>query len=364
MPRVRCVDCQKEYPEKGVPFRCPDCGGIYDYDAPPVIDARKLETSPRSIWHYIESFDLFKDAVEISLGEGNTPLVHDQYASKKIAYKMESLNPTGSYKDRGTAVMMSQILARGISAAVEDSSGNAGASFAAYCARAEINGRVYVPESTSQAKCSQIQVFGADLIRVPGLRAAAAQAVLKDAKAGAVYASHAYLPFGLPGIATIAYEIYDQLGEAPGTVISPVGHGSLLLGIIRGFQALENAGLVERQPYYLGVQADECKPLATAFRDGKEKLVELEFGKSAAEGVCVSQPVRMDALIREIKETAGEIITVEEDQILPAYELLATRGIFVEPTSALTFAALQKRVTKLPEPIVLILTGSGLKYHN
>ncbi len=121
--------------------------------------------------------------------------------------------------------------------AVEDSSGNAGASFAAYAARGGIKARVFIPESASGPKRRQIETYGAELIPVSGPRSAAAEAVEREAQAGEVYASHAYLPFGMAGIATIAYEIFEQLGRAPGTVIAPAGHASLVLGYSARFQS-------------------------------------------------------------------------------------------------------------------------------
>jgi threonine synthase len=256
-------------------------------------------------------------------------------------------------------VLLSALLSRGVRQAVEDSSGNAGASFAAYAARAGLQARVFVPESASGPKCSQIELYGADLVRVPGPRSAAAQAVLAEVQQGTVYASHAYLPFGLAGIATLAYELWQQLGCAPGAVIAPVGHGGLLLGIVRGFAALKQAGLIERVPYYVGVQAQACAPLVTASISGPMQPVE---GTTIAEGVRVTHPVRASALLQEILPHSGKFLAIEESEIWAAFHWLSRQGIHVEPTSALAWAAYQQSAAYLPNPVVLILTGSGLKY--
>jgi threonine synthase len=277
--------------------------------------------------------------------------------------KLESLNPSGSYKDRGTAVLISQLLARGIRQAVEDSSGNAGASFAAYAARAGLKGKVFVPEAASGPKRTQIEQYGAELVRVPGPRSAAAAAVLQDVAKGATYASHAYMPFGLAGIATIAYEIWETLNGAPGTIIAPVGHGGLLSGIQRGFAALKNAGKVPRIPYWVGVQAAACAPCWEAYRH--KDISAVDFARedaTVAEGVRVRKPVRASAILKEIFSTGGEVLAIDEQEILPAYHELAGRGFYVEPTSALVLCALRKLGVHLPKPVVMVISGSGLKY--
>ena len=172
----------------------------------------------------------------LSLGEGNTPLISATAFGRDVYFKCEYANPSGSFKDRGSATLSPSCYSRGVSEAIEDSSGNAGASFAAYAARAGIKARVYVPEDASGPKRKQIEFYGAELVAVPGPRSNAAEAARRAAEGGMVYASHAYLPFNLPGYATCAYEIVEQLGQAPGAVILPAGQGGLLLGMGRGFQ--------------------------------------------------------------------------------------------------------------------------------
>ena len=358
MPAICCTDCHAPYPENGLPYLCPQCGGVYDFDGPFDFQAAAVDDHQVGIWRYRHAFSLPPAAPLVSLGEGNTPLIACQHAGRTVWLKQEGLNPSGSYKDRGSAVLVSSLLMRGVSQAVEDSSGNAGASFAAYAARSGLQARVFVPESASGPKRSQIELYGADLVRVPGPRSAAAAAVLAEVAQGAVYASHAYLPFGLAGIATLAYELWQQLGRAPGTVIAPVGHGGLLLGIVRGFAALQQAGAIEQVPYYVGVQAHACAPVVAEFMGGRP----YSEGATIAEGVRVAKPVRAAALLREISQRAGRFVAIEESEILPAFHWLARRGIHVEPTSALAWAAYQQTADQLLEPVVLILSGTGLKY--
>ncbi len=364
MSVIRCVDCGLEYPKKGVPFVCLNCGGIFDFDS--LAPKRDLkDSSLPGIWRWGLSQDFDQELPIVSLGEGNTPLIRDTFAGKQIAMKCEYLNPTGSFKDRGTSVLISELLVRKVEAAVEDSSGNAGASFAAYAARAGIHAKVFIPSSASGPKKMQIVKHGAEIIEIEGPREAAAIAVRDIARKGIAYASHAYLPFGISGIATIAYELFSQLGNIPGTVIAPIGHGGLLLGLIRGFSALKLGNMSLPLPFFVGVQAEACSPVVKASRAGKESIDNSYSGeRTVAEGVRVKQPVRGKALLHELSSGKGTFISVREDQILADSAELAARGFYVEPTSSLVWSACKGLIKDLQEPIILILTGSGLKYRD
>jgi threonine synthase len=243
--------------------------------------------------------------------------------------------------------------------AVEDSSGNAGASFAAYASRAGVKGRIFIPGYASGPKRRQIEAYGAEMVIVDGPRSAAAKAVRQEAEQGAVYASHAFLPLGMPGIATIAYEITEQLGSAPGTLVAPLGHGSLLLGIMRGFNNLKKGNFIREMPCFVGVQAQRCAPVWAEFTHQAGAVIE---GDTVAEGVRVRDPLRGSAIINECNRQRDIILAIEEERIIPCRDELARRGVYVEPTSALAWAALEEIAGKVPEPIVLVLSGSGMKY--
>lgn len=362
-PSVRCVDCGALYPETGVPYRCPFCQGVYDFDGPFEFILDALEPDLPGYWQYRHAFALPENAPVVSLGEGNTPLIWQDPSSNNLGFKLESQNPSGSYKDRGTAVLTSQLLARGVHEAVEDSSGNAGASFAAYAARAGMVGRVYVPESASGPKRQQIERYGADLVRIPGPRSEAARAVLEQVDRGVPYASHAYLPFGLAGIATIAYEIYSQMNRAvPASILAPVGHGGLLLGVMRGFQALARAGLIDKEPYYVGVQAAACDPAVRAYKNGLQAMPGAPEEQTLAEGVRVKNPVRARAILEHLEHASGTMVSISEPEINEATWALGKSGFYVEPTSALALAAFKILESDLELPAVAVLTGNGLKY--
>jgi threonine synthase len=278
-----------------------------------------------------------------------------------VAFKLEYQNPTGSFKDRGAAVLLSFLRTRGVTNAVEDSSGNAGAAFAAYAGTAGVKARVFIPDSTSAPKRMQIEKHGAQVVRIMGPRSNASEAVLREAAKGISYASHAYLPQTVAGYATAAYESVEQLGGAPGTILSPVGQGNLLLGMMLGFQALQHAGITNHVPVPVGVQALACAPVWAVQRYGASAMGWVTESPTVAEGVRVRFPVRGDTVLGMLGEFGGEMIAVDEEDILKGRDQLADLGFSVEPTSAIVWQALQEISGKVPDPILVLLTGAGFK---
>jgi threonine synthase len=362
MAEILCTNCRRAYPETGAPYRCLTCGGLFDFSSAPAFDPHHVDKDAPGIWRYRHALGLPNQAPVLYLGEGDTPLVWSRAFDRELAWKLEYANPTGSFKDRGSAALVSFLVARGVKAAVEDSSGNAGASFAAYAARAEMQARVYIPDSASGPKRRQIEAYGAEIVRIMGPRSNAAEAVRKAAEhAEAVYASHAYMPFNLMGYATLAYELVEQMPDPPGSVLLPVGQGGLLLGLARGFNALVNAGVIGKSPTLVGVQARACAPLWALASYGAEGLGWTTEGETLAEGVRVSLPLRGDAVLQAVEGSGGVFIAVDEEEILPGRDQLSRRGFYVEPTSAIVWNALSQVVGRVPEPLVVVLTGSGLK---
>jgi len=343
---------------------------LFDFSRPLAFDPALADSSRRGVFRFsstlrrgsAQAFGADSVSDSFSLGEGNTPLVWAEAFGRQVAFKCEYQNPTGSFKDRGSATLIAFLKSRGVTEAVEDSSGNAGASFAAYAARAGIKARVFVPESASGPKRKQIESYGAELVPVLGPRAKASQAAEEAATQGTVYASHAYLPFNLPGYATIAYEIREQLGRAPGAVIVPAGQGGLLLGAWRGFEALNQAGAEKETPMMVGVQAEACSPLVSQKSNVEGAALSQSKGQTLAEGVKVANPLRKNAVQEAVEKSGGTWVAVAEKDILPGRDALAKRGFYVEPTSALVWKALEETIAFLPDPLVVILTGSGLKF--
>lgn len=362
-PVIRCVHCGCGYPEEGAPYRCGNCGGLFEYYPLPLLDLARVDRSQPGIWKYRHTFGIPPVCEPVSLGEGNTPLVWGEIFGRKIAFKCEYFNPTGSFKDRGSAVITGWLKSRHIPEAIEDSSGNAGASFAAYAARAGIKARIFIPQSASGPKRRQIAAYGAELIQLAGSRQDVADAAQENADSGGVYASHAFLPFNLPGYATAAYEIFEQLGEKmPGSVVVPAGQGGFLLGLAHGFEILRIAINHPATPKMIGVQALACAPLADLYLSGHMEPKYKVAIASLAEGVNVRSPQRAEAVVREVRKSQGGFCGVDEASILAGRDHLARLGFYVEPTAAIVWPALEKMIDKLPDPLIAILTGSGYKY--
>jgi threonine synthase len=359
---IFCRQCGSRFPQIDFPYRCPECGGLYELAAEAITyPACDQQGGDLGISRFRDGLPLPPRAAFISLGEGNTPLVPSMVDGRRVYFKCEYLNPTGSFKDRGSAALVSALVAAGVHEAIEDSSGNAGASFAAYAARAGIRARIYVPEYAAGPKRLQMASHGAEVIPVPGPRAAAAQAVQREAQEGKVYASHAHLPHVLAGMATLAFELQEQLGHVPGTVIVPVGQGTLFLGLHAGFRAMLEAGAIENMPQFVAAQAKACAPIWAVWASGAAGLAMVREGETVAEGVRIAQPLRGDAILAILDAEAGRVIAVEEAEIFRGRTRLGRAGFFVEPTSAIVWPALKAVLRECAEPIAVILTGSGLK---
>ena len=177
-----------------------------------------------------------------------------------------------------------------------------------------------------------------------------------------MYASHGYLPFNLPGYATAAYEIYEQMGgKAPGTLLVPAGQGGLLLGMLRGFRTLQERGLIVKLPRFVGVQARACAPLWALHTYGADGLRMVAEVPTVAEGIRVRFPLRGDAVLKAVESSGGMFLSVDEEEILPGRDQLARRGFYVEATSAVIWPAFNQVMSRLPGPFVAVLTGAGLK---
>ncbi|MGH8650274.1 MAG: threonine synthase, partial [Burkholderiales bacterium] len=282
-----------------------------------------------------------------------------------VDLKLDFLMPTGSFKDRGMTVMVSYLKSCGITEVLEDSSGNAGASLSAYCARAGMRCRILVPESASYSKIAQIAACGADVVTIRGSRQDVADAALAMSRE-IFYASHNWQPFFGEGTKTLAYELWEQLGfRAPDSVVMPVGYGANVLGCDRGFSELLRNREIDRMPRLYGVQAANCAPYYAAFRAGVEHFMPVAVSPTVAEGIASSKPTRMREVLAPVRASGGEIVAVTEDEIVRALAALARQGFYVEPTSAAAAAGLSQLIArgaiKRSETTVLVLTGTGLK---
>jgi threonine synthase len=284
----------------------------------------------------------------------------------KVTAKLEFESLTGSFKDRGTSVMIAVAVESGVDELVEDSSGNAGASVAAFSARTGIRAHVFAPAAAPAAKLKQIEVYGATVHAIDGTREETAQAAVDIYRTrGMVYASHALSPYFLEGTKTFAYELLRQSsGNIPDHIVFPVGNGSLLLGAWKGFAELREAGRISDIPKLHCVQTDAVRPIAAAFAG--ESWSSADAGETRAGGIAVASPARLQQIVRAVGEAGGTAVTVDEDSISKWQRSLAAReGIYAEPTSAAAFAGLASLVAGRAigggESVLVPVTGAGPK---
>ena len=363
--QYQCPKCDNTYQISPLRYKC-DCGSALSLVADSSICPNPQVPAAMSLWRYREALPIDAETEIVTLGEGMTPLISLDTNSPEHLMKLDYLCPTGSYKDRGASVLLTHLKALGVEAIVEDSSGNAGAAIAAYSARAGIHCTIYCPESTSKGKLTQISAYGAELKLVEGNRMATTEAV-KLAAETTCYASHNWHPFFLEGTKTLAYEIVEQLGWcAPTHVICPVGFGSIYLGLFIGFRELQAQGIIENTPRLLGVQPDVCCPIYNAYIENASSISRMtQTGKTLGEGITAELPIRGDTILEALRFTNGAFTTVDDADIKSGIETLATKGIYVEPTSAVVVKAYQKfqqtNIIQKGDLTVSILTGIGLK---
>lgn len=358
-----CRKTETNYPLKTLHWRS-EAGHALDLEFANLIKPELVDIHKPSLWRYQAALPIVEGTVPISFGEGMTPLVPLEIDDVQVQVKLDFLFPTGSYKDRGSTVMISYAKALGVDRVVQDSSGNAGASVACYCAKAGIGCEIFVPAGTSAAKLQQIAAYGAKLCVIEGSREDTSQAA-QEAANSTFYASHVWNPFFLHGTKTFAFEVCEQLGwQTPDAVIVPVGNGTLVLGAYLGFTDLQRAGVIDRMPKIVGVQAANCAPLVEAYRQQAPGPASVGTSPTLAEGIAIAQPARGEQILDAVRSTKGCLIAVSEDAIAASCSDMARRGLLIEPTSAVAVAGVKQYLQSLAsdeELIVTLLTGHGLK---
>lgn len=356
--KLVCCAHGHEFSAKEQLWQC-SCGSLLNLQT----DLKEMEIreDDPTLWRYRDLLPLDSDETILTLGEGMTPLLQRKIGDYPVYLKMEFMSPTGSFKDRGAAILMAKVRELGIERVVEDSSGNAGAAIAAYAAAAGIECEIYLPEATSEGKIKQIKAYGAKVVKIPGDRDATSRAIWEAAQT-TYYASHVWNPYFFAGTKTMAYELWEQLGfAAPDTLIIPVGNGTMLLGAYYGFLDLLEMGQIDTLPRIIAVQSAQCTPIYAEFHN----LATTPVRPTVAEGISVGQPARKAEIIAAIHGTGGQILAVEDEQVLQGVAELSKMGIYVEPTSGTVVAALYQALEcgliHPTEKVILPLTGSGLK---
>lgn len=363
-----CPACGSRAQPDTYQYRC-KCGSPWEIDFEAKISKDNIHYDIYSIWRYKKAIPLPDHMEPVSLGEGWTPLLSSDLHGEPILIKPEWINPTGSFKDRGASVVVSFLKYLGIHEAMDDSSGNAGASLAAYCAHSGITCHIFSPAHASGGKISQIKWYGAKLNLIKGTRKDVFKA-LEQKVASIYYASHNMNPFFFEGTKTLAYEICEQSGWAPPNhIVVPLGYGGLYFGLMKGFIECYKSGIVRNIPRVHGIQSELYSPLYYAFRNNLNNAPEWNQNqRTLAEGIAAAQPFYSEKILKLIRQYHGHIEVVNEKEIISGLKILARKGFYVEPTSAVVVEGYQKlrqnKVIKPGDSVLLILTGSGLKaYH-
>ncbi len=358
---IKCSVCGQSSPSL-LAFKCPSCGQPLAVQLYFDFEVGKIRRRDYTVWRYANFFPYVKEKEIITLGEGWTPLID----SGNVHFKLENLNPTGSFKDRGSTVLISTLhkLVKNAEGYIsEDSSGNAGASIAAYAARAGLKAKIYVPENVSGPKFNQIQFYGAEIVKVSGGRSKVAEEAQKTEK-GKFYVGHILHPLFRDGIRSLAYEIAEQLDwHVPEHVYLPVSAGTLLSGVIYGFKHLVESNVIEDMPEIVACQTRQVSPLYHSFKN--LSYTPPERVTSIADALVSVNPPLLNLMVEHLREANGDAVMVEEDEIFNAFIELARKGFFVEPSSAVAYAAYKKQLknkeASKDDKTVIILTGTGLK---
>ena len=357
-----CTKCGHPEPVTTRKAHC-DCGGLWRLDfTPEKFDPAKIDTHEWSQFRYRRFMALDGERWrEVSLGEGMTPVVK---FDEDVSFKMDYFMPTLSFKDRGAAVLIAHCKAIGVEKVVQDSSGNAGNSVAAYCARAGIGCEIFVPEGTSPKKIDMIRAHGATCTVVPGTRDHCADVCrAKVEQEGVYYANHVYNPFFYEGTKTYIYEVLEQLGRIPEHLVIPVGNGTLYLGAIYALEHLQASGAIERFPQIIALQSQNCDPLLRAAERGETEPEAVQPTPTIAEGIAIGKPMRGEEILRLAKKHNVRFVHAPEERIMDARAELARRGVYCEHTTAANYAAYLEycRLYGRTPDTLITMCGAGLK---
>jgi threonine synthase len=372
-----CISCGAEYPAEDRSCTCPRCGGVLEivYDYPyikKVFGREKLAgRKDPGMWRYRELLPVEDDSEPPPLRVGGSPLYRAERLGKILGLKNlyvkdDGLNPTGSLKDRASAVAVVRARKAGVSAAACSSTGNAASSLAGNAAAAGLRSFIFVPERAPLGKLTQLLIFGATVISVQGNYG---DAFKLSAEAIETYGwynrKEAINPYLSEGKKTVSFEIAEQLGFAvPDYVAVSVGDGCTIAGVWKGFKDLLAAGLTDKLPRLVSVQAAGCCPINRAFESGAPLAPAEEH--TIADSIAVGVPRNGEKALRAIRESGGLAVNVSDGEILEAMGLLgAAAGVFGEPAAAAAIAGIKKAAERGLIPAealtVSVVTGSGLK---
>lgn len=378
---LKCSQCERSFDASQVQSYCSDCQAplLANYDLSKVrqtLDRDSLRHRPPGMWRWQELLPLRDRVNQISLGEGDTPLLQlprlgSILGISHLYLKDESLNPTGTFKARGLAVAISKARELGIQKVIIPTAGNAGAATAAYAARAGLQACVYMPQNSPLVNILETQATGAQVFLVDGsIYDAGRLAAEMAAREGWFDLSTFKEPYRVEGKKIMGYELAEAFTwELPEVIIYPTGGGTGLVGMWKALDELETLGWLEKKsrPRMVSVQAAGCAPVVRAFEMGAPSCDYWHDAHTIASGLRVPKPFADRLILKSLRESQGIALAVDDQAILEAQRLLAvTEGIFACPEGAATLAALISLQTKgwvsPNEQIVLFNTGMGIKY--
>jgi len=378
---LECSDCGTKYNASEIHTFCPICQAtlISRYDlaaARATLDRDALRRRPRGMWRWRELLPVFHPENVISLGEGDTPFLRlprmeSALGLVNVFLKDESSNPTGSFKARGLSTAVAKARELGIEKVIIPTAGNAGGAMAAYAARAGLKAHIFMPKDTPLANIQESRMAGAEVVLVDGLISDAAGMAGEKARAEGWFDLSTFKePYRVEGKKTMGYEIAEYFDyQLPDVIIYPTGGGTGLVGIWKAIAELTALGWLEtdKRPRMVAVQAEGCAPVPKAFREGKDFCDFWLGSQTKASGLRVPKSFADRLILTTLRESHGTAVAVSDEAIFTAqHELARAEGLFVAPEGAATLAALkeliQQKWVQPDEKIVLLNTGSGLKY--
>jgi threonine synthase len=379
---LKCLVCGKEYHPDEVDYVCPDHGddGVldvqYDYDfiGRQISRETLLRANNLTIWRYKPMLPVQSDAKVPPLSVGWTPLypaprLASALGLKTVWVKDDGLQPTGSFKDRASAVAVVKAVEKGAKIITTASTGNAAAALSGLCASVGQSNVIFVPQSAPQAKIAQLLVFGSRVILVKGTYDDAFELCLQASKEYGWYNRNTgYNPYMCEGKKTAAYEICEQLDwDAPDRIFVSVGDGCIIGGLHKGLKDLMALGWIDRMPKLMGIQADGSNYLYEAWKNKEDILTKPPIkAQTVADSISAGLPRDRIKALTAVKETGGAYISISDDDILRAIPQLARgAGVFAEPAGAAAYAglvtAVDRQLVSKDEKIVVLNTGNGLK---
>lgn len=379
--QLRCVECDRVYGYGDVEYTCPACGirGIldveFDYDAIAAAGFGRATLAQRpeqTIWRYFELLPVERRESVPSLSLGMTPIYQlpnlaQEIGVRGLLIKDDGRLPTGSFKDRASAIAVARARETGRQEIACASTGNAASSLAGMAANVGVKAHIFVPATAPEPKVAQLMIFGADVLLVEGSYDQAYYLCMEASEEfGWFNRNCAINPYLVEGKKTCGLEIGEQLGDdPPDWVAVSVGDGCTIAGIWKGLKEMHRFGVLDRLPRLLGVQAEGSNPLSLAFASGAANS-EPQEAHTLADSIAVGQPRNGVKALRAVRESGGALIDVPDSAILNAMHLLATRsGVFGEPAGIAALAgvraAVERGIIDREARVLHVVTGSGLK---